>query len=363
MIRDTCVICNSKHLEPVHTLHNFPLYTHTAITPFDMDEYGDLIFVACTNCSTVQLRDLVDPSELYKFSHNLTFNSPTWAKHHAEFAEFILSRQFESITEIGGSSGALAREILHCKPAPYLILDLCNSPPDVSGITFQHGNCESYTYKANSTVVLSHVFEHLYQPRKFVEQLAKNNVSSVILSIPDMKHWLNTNVLSFIHREHTFYCDTEILNYLFESFGYTCVLIKEFNNHSIFYRFEQQDRTPSIPYRPELVSAFKDYFAAREQQITSVDISGIVSIFPAGHYGQLVYYYLSNKNIIIKNFYDNDKSKQGGRVYGTNSLVKSPTELSGIQAPENILLCASIYNDEISRGLLSINPRLHISKL
>ena len=166
---------------------------------------------------------------------------------------------------------------------------------------------------------------------------------------------------SFLHREHTFYCDTETITYLFECGGYTCTNSEKFKSHSIFYKFEKCGHTiPKLPYRPQIVEEFKNYFQEREINIKSAFTSESVSIFPAGHYGQLVYYYLADIGVNIKGFYDNDKSKQGGRVYGTDAIVKSPLELANIQIPELIILCASVYNEEIKQGLLKINPSLTI---
>ncbi len=359
-VRKSCVVCGGETLNDMYTMEQFPLYTYSTLDPAETDEFGDITFAACESCTTVQLKKLVDPVKLYGTSHNLTFATPTWAKHHREFAEFILntSETEKPILEIGGSSGILAKEILAQGAVPYSILDLCNAPPDCSGVTFIHGNCEVYDFPKDTIVVLSHVFEHLYEPRKFLQRLKECGVRTVYISNPNMHAWLETKVLSFLHVEHTFYCDTDVLNYLFNSFGYRSTDVKEFQTHSIFYRFElgSESLDVNLPYRPSLVKQFQEYLEERENRFKSLTLPKSIYIFPAGHYGQLANYFLCGKTN-VEGFFDNDVSKQEKRVYGCKTLTWSPTCLSAVEKFP-ILLCATVYKDEIKNQLTKLYGNL-----
>jgi hypothetical protein len=49
---------------------------------------------------------------------------------------------------------------------------------------------------------------------------------------------------------------------------------------------------------------------------------------------------------------DNDKGKQGKRLYGTNLTVESPEILGGIKTPV-VILKAGVYNEEIKKNIIN----------
>ena len=53
----------------------------------------------------------------------------------------------------------------------------------------------------------------------------------------------------------------------------------------------------------------------------------------------------------IVSILDNDESKQGKRLYGSNLSVESPRVLEGVESPQ-IILKAGVYNDEIKKDIL-----------
>lgn len=85
-------------------------------------------------------------------------------KHHQDFNTFVLESFKENeIVEIGGSSGTLAKNIIQSKPdISYILIDLCDLNIDIPGVKFIQANCEDYVYNSNSSVVMSHIFEHLH---------------------------------------------------------------------------------------------------------------------------------------------------------------------------------------------------------
>jgi hypothetical protein len=308
---------------------------------------------------------LVDPTLLYKGAHNITYNTPTWKKHHTEFSKFIISdiKSPELFIEIGGQSGVLAKEILSYFSVPYTILDLCENPPSIEGISYVNTNCEGYSYPSNSIVILSHVFEHLYNPIEFIKRLSISKIKTVFISIPNMDVWLSTNVLSFIHVEHTFYCDSFYIIDAFSQHGYTCTKQQNFLNHSVLYRFDIDESKVYIPpvVYPNTIERFKSYLLERDAKIKSIEVHDNTFIFPAGHYGQLIYNtFKGDKNKIIS-FLDNDPSKVGLRVYGTECKTQLPTVLNNFtNLPVSVIVCASVYREEIKAQLYSINPNIKI---
>ena len=212
--RTSCVLCGCKEFETVCESTPYPISMSATTAGSSNDSMAPLTVVACKSCECVQLVELIDPVILYKDSHNNTANTPTWKEHHRQFADFILQNIDSKypVIEIGGADGSLAKHLLSShKTLQITSLDLCSTHADISGVIYKTGNCETWNYTPDSVVILSHVFEHLYRPAEFVKQIANSGVRSVYLSIPDMNGWLKNDVLSFLHREHTFYCDSEYI--------------------------------------------------------------------------------------------------------------------------------------------------------
>lgn len=364
-LRIHCALCKGDTLTPFYRTPSFPISLSTASSSTDL--YAPLTFASCATCECVQLLELIDPEILYGNAHNNTAETPTWKEHHQQFAHFIEEKTTLPILEVGGADGTLASHLLQHHPnRPYTCLDLCPPKKPIEGVRHCIGNCETYTYDASQCVIASHVFEHLYNPSDFVKRLADSSVGAVAISIPTMRSWLDTHVLSFLHREHTFYIDADYLTNLFQRHGYTLRQHTPFRVHSEFFFFVRDGGALSTPiYRlGELRSKFEQYLYAREMRLSVIDLSGPTYIFPAGHYGQLVYTALKGcgKADLILGFLDNDPSKIGNRMYGTPCSVYSPAAVQN-NTSCTILLVASVYAAEIKQQLLSICKTLTIIEL
>jgi len=85
--RENCVFCD-KTLDYHYTLHKTPISFASTVTPSPGIDRVDLRVGICSECVSLQLIDLIKPEILYKDSHNETFNTPTWMKHHELFFNF-----------------------------------------------------------------------------------------------------------------------------------------------------------------------------------------------------------------------------------------------------------------------------------
>ena len=350
MLRTECVLCHTSGiLTDLYRLEKYPITPSSSNLYPSTDEFCDCIFAACNSCGCIQLKTLVDPLKLSENSHNSTENTPTWKEHHRLFADFISERTDTRLLEIGGNSGTLYN-LLSQKLPDYTILDICDSPERPSSVQFIQGNCEDYDFTGHSHIALSHTFEHLYNPKRFVENLSKYRVRSVLISIPNMDHLYASKNISILHNEHTFFVgDTEI-RYLFSRYGYSCAGSYSFKNHSRFYHFIYDPAVLplTLPNSIERSKHIKDYLSDFETSVKSVIIDRPCFICPAGHYGQKIFYYLQQYSTNIIGFIDNDVSKQGKRVYGTTAYVKSPDVLKTYRDnPISVILYAGPYINEL----------------
>jgi hypothetical protein len=89
----------------------------------------------------------------------------------------------------------------------------------------------------------------------------------------------------------------------------------------------------------------------------SITIDRPCFICPGGHYGQKIAYYLRPFRQYIRGFLDNDPSKQGLRVYGTDAKVHSPEILREFQKTKvSVILYAGPYTEELKNQLNQIHP-------
>jgi hypothetical protein len=244
--RNLCVLCNpSSNLIPIKTI----MVTHHLI---DCHEEYDLTYGYCENCYSVQIMTLLDPSILYDGSNLILpfSNNYNWIQHNISFVQFIVSsiNPNESLLEIGSSSFLLGKHLIEYYK-DYTVFDIslktCNKRSDVKYI---EGNCENYQFEKGSNIIMSHVFEHLYEPKKFIENCFKNNVKNIIISIPNM------NNIGIIHvtNQHTYLYKDQDIEYIFSLYNYKCSKKTFFNTSdesfgSIFLHFSFfQDNEYSI---------------------------------------------------------------------------------------------------------------------
>jgi hypothetical protein len=86
---------------------------------------------------------------------------------------------------------------------------------------------------------MSNVFEHLYNPKKFIENCKKNNVENIVISIPNMNDLSKLNVFN----HHTFLYNDDDIEYIFKVSNYNLVEKKKFiaNDKSfpcLFFHFK-----------------------------------------------------------------------------------------------------------------------------
>ena len=248
-------------------------------------------------------------------------------------------------------SGILYNNILKLrKDIEYTCIDLCENPEPIHGIIFRKGNCEDCSFENTNTIIMSHVFEHLYNPAKFVENISKHDVKSIIISIPNLKELLNNENINTLHFEHTYYIDKSYIEYLFSKNGYYLNDNYYFNNHSIFFHFVKKDHVPiKLINNIELKNKFNNLLLVRNT-ISNIKIKPYSFIAPAGHFGQLVYTLCKPDSLL--GFLDNDTSKQNHRVYGTPYMVYSYSKLKDYK-DVIVYVYGGPYSNEIVRQLES----------
>lgn len=149
----------------------------------------------------------------------------TWERYYDNFAKYILTQNLQKVYEIGGGTGKLAQNVLQnntkiiwtiIEPNSFIkkqerlkiIKEFFNENTDLGG--------EGYV----NSFVMSQVFEHIYDPQKMAEQLAKKLSigGKVIIAYPQIKNWLINKFTNAINFEHTMLID-DFIPYIFNKAG------------------------------------------------------------------------------------------------------------------------------------------------
>lgn len=368
--RKKCAVCGaSKHaLRPFRVIDNVPVYMGVSKKRAAKSKTDSLCYVECSVCNAVQLGKLIDLSLLYQENHNTTTVGETWSAHYKEFADFIkASGAGGRVCEVGDPSGKLAARLLDWADS-YTVIEPNpheSMPKEVRVIPAWVGDASTKDVVAD-TVIMSHVFEHLYYPRDTLKSLRKmlTKGGKIFISVPNMVSILSKGQMppGGMHFEHTMFLDNKILNYLFESSGFASRDVQRFREHSIFLCAEyirEGDRKierPSFKSRSTDINQILDEVSADVERVSRAvrEHDGPCYMYGA-HFPAQLYFSLGLDKKRFSGVLDNSKSKVGRFLYGVNLEVYSPEILRAKKKP--LVVCKmGPYTYEIKKQLGDICP-------
>ena len=350
--RTCCIICNHSEFEMINTFPHFPIMAIS--NDLAVEHFFDFNLISCNRCNCLQLKYHVDPSILYSDVYMNSYFSPLWKEHHEHFSNFILKNtNSSSFLEIGANRGDLYTLLSKERMIDYTTLDMFKHSELPSEIKFVHGNCESFDFTGYKSIILSHVFEHLYSPRTCIANLRKANINEVFISIPNFDHLLEEQSLQLLNSQHIFYCGMKYIIYLFSLFNYRCNKhfscdgnLKSNMFHFVYDHIISPVYIPSTP-----IQLYKEIYVDRIKTIEQFQVPTNCYIAPSGMYGQFFYYFLNEKKNII-GFLDNNKQRHNKKLYGTDKFVYSPHDVDYYNT--TVIICDCPYKDEIIQGLKQI---------
>ena len=359
MERKRCTICLSSNMELVVHLKNYPI---KYIAPKESSEPDILIdhdLLGCKECGCVQLKNLVDPKLLYDTPHNSP-TSEVWKIHHDLFAQFIKNNLATNdtikIVEIGGYIGLLAEKMNQYDNIKYTIFDICEHNPNLPNVDFICGNCETYDFSEDSVIVMSHVFEHLYEPRKFLENMKKNKIRDIFISIPNQTLQMKNNIHPVLYQEHTYLGEFNDIEYIFSQYNYEMKTSYEYGIHALLCHFSLTNKELNIVLKKDTnrIEFIKNQYREKFETTNNLDIPEKFFIIPACFSGQLIYHNIKSeyKNNLL-GFLDNDPTKTGQRFYGTSKYVYRMDEVRNHIGRLKILIHKGAYVNEIVKQLNS----------
>lgn len=362
--RSKCVISGDPDLELLHSLKDFPVFMGSVKHPERDDITFDMDWYISPKSGLIQLKKLVPLDILYGNEHGSGLVGKNWHSHHKSFAEFIKKSNPNSVFEIGGLHGILAKYFHKLKKIKWKILEPNPIPVEGCEAEFIRGffNEGFHLNEKFDVYIHSHVFEHMYDPKSFLDTLSKFVPlgKQVVFSVPNMLEMLKKFYTNCINFEHTIFLTEPYLEHLMSSYGFS-LIEKEFflEDHSIFYRYVRKETTPIDLITDELYELnreiFFNFIDHHHSNVKTINehinkTKNPIFLFGAHIFSQyLIQVGLQQEHIIC--ILDNDTSKQNKRLYGTSLKVMSPSCLSKYVDPI-VILKAGSYNEEIKKDIL-----------
>jgi hypothetical protein len=222
-------------------------------------------------------------------------------------------------------------------------------------------DCELYNYNGIKTIIMSHVFEHLYAPRLFLNKITATSIENIFISIPDMANLMINGDLNNLNILHTYYINSQFLIYLFNLYGFNLEINENLYNNSNFYYFKKNIKITTYGYdykNLHLINQIKLFYSNEIEKIKKLKIIKPFYICPSGFYGQFIYFNLTEETKLnLLGFLDSDKFKINKRLSGTNlynfekDIIKNINEIyiliSSVKHRYEIINELTNYNNNI----------------
>ena len=353
--RTECIFCKNKDLhELLSEDKSFP------VGNFAVDNINrDFHFIPynvqhCRSCGVIQTKYLGDLNLIYENNFAGAYGTIRNSMNNL-FAEFIHSNHdIHSIAEIGAGNGDLSVAILDTKKLPYTIIDPSYAGPKSDRIIIPSFFEEySETLKVD-TVVMSHVFEHFYEPMLVLEKLRKQpNIKYIYLSFPDLESFIKNNIYHVLNPEHTYYVDNNFLRNAFSYFGFRMKRQYFHENHSVFFEFVKEDNcAESFPSQTEsynhVLAFFQKVYTNIENACNVLKEKPLlpVYIWPCSMH-TLFSFSLGLPATRVDYVLDNSPLKIGKYLYGYKHKCLSFKDVIETTESKIVILTGGCYNKEI----------------
>ena len=313
----------------------------------------------CEACKSYQTQFLGDVDIIYDYNANS--HGTIRSSMDELFASFITKNQnIKSIIEIGGGNGGLSDIILEKQNSlSYTIVD-----PTYSGNT--NNKIIKRTFFENipdneltvDTIVMSHVFEHFYEPAKVLKRFKDiTSIQHIFLNLPDLESYIKDDNYHVLNPEHIFYVENEFIIRLYKMYGFVIKNIYYHQKHSVFFEFERVDTIMELDSRNLVnknsmtdVSGFFNRIFERIYMINSIIDkypNKPVYIWPCSMH--TIYLFTLGLNPQkIEAILDNAPHKIGQYLYGYKKKCISFKDILEDTSKESIvILNGGCYNQEI----------------
>lgn len=381
----------------VYGLDKVPVYMGCTDQPPEKDNFFQMNWYASRESGILQMSPLVPLEYVYQSQHNAVIGN-IWEAHHSKFGTFLHDSvtQFNisvdktvTLLEVGGAHGALARKYMteYSSGNEWHMVDpnpMISSTPNVQvhKMFFQElAETNPSLIQRTDVVVHSHLMEHLYTPKDFIESLSSSLRMGTLLvfSVPDLHRLIELKATS-LHVEHTIFIRQEYIESLLRHSGWDVLSVDPYRvgkyPHSLFFcaRFVNKDSASGAQILLQASTATQLYRSNKRLALDWFEtlmkdakfLTNIVRhnaetkffVFGAHVFTQMLLAAGIDASH-IEAVIDNDKLKHGKRLYGSNLFVKPVDHLVSISPGSShvLFLRAGPYSEEIEDQIIRASPK------
>lgn len=341
---------------------------YCVITQPETDVHADMEWSISRGSGCVQLAKLAPLDIVYGHEHGSGAVGGVWRDHHTAFAAFLNKRGVRRALEIGAGHGVLAKKYLEdVQDASWVVVE-----PNFPAWTHERLLMMQGMFDSNFTlpegvapvdaVVHSHTFEHMYEPRAFLEDVNKFlPVGAMhIFTLPRMEVWLRQHHPNTLNFEHTVLLTEAAIEELLRVTGFDVVEKQYFrDDHSVFYatrKVKEANKFGVLRLNEYALNKklFMDFVKAQQDAVVRINaalatVPTKAYLFGAHIFSQFTLSFGLHADRIA-GIIDNDTAKHGKRLYGTHLFVSGPDILKTVEHPV-VVLRVGFYRQEIVDGI------------
>ncbi len=372
--KKSCRFCGSSDSINLISYKNYPIFIGCSDESSSKDELYNYEIWLCTSCAIIQQIDPPPLEILYK--ENRAFGiGRTWQNHYKSFLKFLQPDidQSDCIMEVGGGNGILLRMIRDYNER-VTIYDIEPNPfyqiADVTTIK-QYFDRHFQIDREFNLIYCSHLVEHLSDVNEF---LSKSNAllplgGKLVTACPNILKSLENLHLNAFTTDHLNYYTPDTLSDLALRHGFRQNDFFQYQDHGMYMRFEKVEQPQPVGKLGDskqtlsILFVFSAYDAKIRAYAKHIDSTLKSDFYLFGGHGLTISFlrYLADPSRVIA-ILDNEPTKKGRRLAGTEFYVRHPSIIGEITEPV-VLVYMGAYTTEICQQLLEINPGVKLIRL
>jgi C-methyltransferase C-terminal domain/Putative zinc binding domain/Methyltransferase domain len=382
-----CRICSGSRLNKILSFGSTPL-ANSFLKKEELQNQElrfPLEVYLCSDCSLVQMLDIVSPEIMFRNYVYVSSTSPSFVAHFRAFASHVVERfslpEHSLVIDVGSNDGILLRpfkeqqmRVLGIDPAENLAQLATESGIETLPRFFHTEVAREVVsrYGKASVITANNVFAHVNNLHEFAEavKILLNDTGAFIFEVPYLGDLYRQNLFDTVYHEHLSYFAVQPLVYFFSRHGMRIFNIEKVSSHGgslrVFVKPGSETRDGIVgDYLEEerklkldslhTWAEFSNKIILNKQKLQQMvrDLKSEgkrIAGYGAPAKGNTLLNYFEIGNRILDYIVDDSAFKQGLFTPGTHIPVVAPERLK-VERPDHLLILAWNFAEQIMNKL------------